>query len=65
MLVFLALTAWVVYRGVEKGIERCSRCIMPVLVPLIIGIAIFSLTLSHTRTRAAPPARASRASPST
>ena len=48
MLVFLALTAWVVYRGVEKGIERYSRYIMPVLVLLIIGISIFSLTLSHT-----------------
>ena len=48
MLVFLALTAWVVYRGVEQGIERYSRYIMPVLVLLIIGIAIFSLTLSHT-----------------
>ena len=48
MLIFLALTAWVVYRGVEKGIERYSRYIMPVLVLLIIGIAIFSLTLSHT-----------------
>ena len=48
MLIFLALTAWVVYRGVEHGIERYSRYIMPVLVLLIIGIAIFSLTLSHT-----------------
>ena len=48
MLAFLALTAWVVYRGVEQGIERYSRYIMPVLVLLIIGIAIFSLTLSHT-----------------
>ena len=48
MLVFLTLTAWVVYRGVEQGIERYSRYIMPVLVLLIIGIAIFSLTLSHT-----------------
>ena len=48
MLIFLALTAWVVYRGVEQGIERYSRYIMPVLVLLIIGIAIFSLTLSHT-----------------
>ena len=34
MLIFLALTAWVVYRGVEKGIERYSRYIMPVLVLL-------------------------------
>ena len=46
MLVFLALTAWIVYCGVEKGIERFSKFIMPGLVVLIIGIAIFSLTLS-------------------
>ena len=46
MLLFLALTAWVVYRGVEKGIEKVSSFIMPVLVVLIVAIAIFSLTLS-------------------
>ena len=48
MLLFLALTAWVVYRGVEKGIEKYSRYIMPVLLLLVIGIAVFSLTLSRT-----------------
>ena len=48
MLLFLALTAWVVYCGVEKGIEKYSRYIMPVLLLLVIGIAVFSLTLSHT-----------------
>ena len=48
MLLFLSLTAWVVYCGVEKGIEKCSRYIMPGLLLLIIGIAVFSLTLSHT-----------------
>ena len=48
MLVFLALTAWVVYCGVEKGIEKYSRFIMPGLLLLIIAITIFSLTLSHT-----------------
>ena len=47
MLVFLALTAWVVYRGVEKGIEQFSKFIMPGLILLIIIIAVFSLTLSH------------------
>ena len=46
MLLFLALTAWVVYRGVEKGIEKVSSFIMPVLVVLIVAIAVFSLTLS-------------------
>ena len=48
MLIFLALTAWVVYCGVEKGIEKYSRYIMPGLLLLIIGIAIFSLTLSYS-----------------
>ena len=47
MLVFLALTAWVVYLGVEKGIEKYSRILMPILLLLIIGIAVFSLTLSY------------------
>ena len=48
MLLFLALTAWVVYCSVEKGIEKYSRYIMPGLLLLIIGIAVFALTLSHT-----------------
>lgn len=48
MLLFLAVTAWIVYRGVEKGIEKCSRIIMPGLIVMIIGIALFSLTLSFT-----------------
>lgn len=48
MLLFLTLTAWVVYCGVEKGIEKYSRYIMPVLLLLVIGIAVFSLTLSRT-----------------
>ena len=48
LLVFMAITALVVYFGVEKGIERFSKAIMPVLLVMIIGIAVFSLTLSHT-----------------
>ena len=48
MLIFLAITAFVVYAGVEKGIERFSKAIMPGLLVMIAGIAIFSLTLSHT-----------------
>lgn len=45
MLLFLAATAYIVYRGVEKGIEKFSRFIMPGLFVLIIIIAVFSLTL--------------------
>ncbi|MGI6118123.1 MAG: sodium-dependent transporter [Bilifractor sp.] len=47
-LIFMIITAVVVYAGVDKGIERCSRFMMPVLFVLIIGIAIFALTLKHT-----------------
>ena len=47
-LLFLAVTALVVYNGVEKGIERFSKLVMPGLLVMIVGIALFSLTLSHT-----------------
>ncbi len=45
-LVFLALTGFVVFRGVNKGIEAMSKVLMPVLFVLIIGISIYSLTLN-------------------
>jgi len=44
-LIFLGATLFVVYKGVDKGIEKLSRILMPILVVLILGIAIFSLTL--------------------
>lgn len=47
-LLFLALTTFVVYKGVDKGIERLSKVLMPILLVLILGVSIFSLTLSHT-----------------
>ena len=47
-LVFLGITALVVSLGVEKGIEGLSKVLMPALFILVIGIAIYSLTLSHT-----------------
>ena len=47
-LVFMALTAIIVYSGVDKGIERVSKIIMPILLVMIIGIAIYSLTLKTT-----------------
>ena len=48
MLAFLAVTAFVVFAGVDKGIERFSRFVMPGLLIMIVGIAVFSLTLTHT-----------------
>ena len=47
-VIYLAATAIVVYKGVNAGIERFSTVLMPILVVLIVGIAFFSLTLSHT-----------------
>ncbi len=48
MLVFLAITAFIVFCGVEKGIERFSKIIMPALFILILGISIFSLSTQKT-----------------
>ena len=45
---FMLLTAWIVFNGVEKGIEKYSKILMPVMLVMIVAIAIFSLTLSHT-----------------
>ena len=44
-LLFLFATAAVVMLGVEKGIERISKFMMPLLVLLTIGIAVYTLTL--------------------
>ncbi len=46
-VVFLAATAFVVFRGVNKGIESFSKIIMPILLVLIVVIAVFSLTIKH------------------
>ena len=51
MLIYFGITAFVIICGVEKGIEKFSKILMPILVVLVIGISIFSLTLSHTDAR--------------
>ncbi|MDY5020833.1 MAG: sodium-dependent transporter [Blautia sp.] len=45
MVVFMAATALVIYMGVNKGIESFSKILMPILVLLVIGIAVFSVTI--------------------
>ncbi len=47
-IIALALVTFVIYKGVNKGIEKISRTIMPVLIVLILGISIYSLTISNT-----------------
>mgnify|MGYP000870622604 FL=1 len=44
-LVFLGLTAIVVLLGVEKGIERVSKILMPVLVVLSVVICIYTICM--------------------
>lgn len=46
-LLFMGVTAFIVYNGVEGGIERVSRCMMPILLVLVVVIAGYSLTLHH------------------
>ena len=47
-VVFMLITAFVVFNGVEKGIEKCSSILMPVMLVMIVAIAIFALTLKST-----------------
>lgn len=47
-LIFLFISMLIVLGGVEKGIEKFSKIIMPALLILIIIIAAFSITLSYT-----------------
>ena len=43
--VFMGISALIVFIGVDKGIEKFSKVLMPILFVLIIGIAIFALTI--------------------
>ena len=47
-LIFPGATMLIVYKGVDTGIERFSKVLMPILLVLILAIAVFSLTLTHT-----------------
>ena len=47
-LIYLLATSFVVFKGVNKGIEKLSRLLMPILLVLILGISVFSLFLCHT-----------------
>ena len=42
-LLYLGVTALVVLGGVEKGIEKVSKVMMPVLVVMVIFIAVYSM----------------------
>lgn len=48
MFIFMAIVAFIVFLGVNKGIESSSKIIMPVLILLVVGISAYSLTISYT-----------------
>lgn len=47
MAVYLFLTSFVVYRDINNGIEKFSRLMMPLLFLIVIGVALFSLTIRY------------------
>lgn len=46
-LIFMLLSIVVIMLGVKKGIEKLSKFLMPLLIVLTIGIAIYALTLPN------------------
>lgn len=48
-LAFLALTAFVVARGVKDGIEKYSKILMPLLLVIMVVLCINSLTLGGAK----------------
>ncbi len=49
---FFAAVVFIIFNGVNKGIEKSSKIIMPALIILVIIIAVYSLTLRHVITPA-------------
>ena len=43
----MAIAAIIIACGVEEGIERMSKVLMPILFLIVVGVAIYSLTLGE------------------
>ena len=44
---FMLITAFIVYQGVQKGIEGAAKLLMPTLFVLLISLIIYGLTLPN------------------
>lgn len=44
---FMIITAFVVHKGVQKGIEGTAKILMPALFVILIGIILYGLTLPN------------------
>ena len=47
MAIYIILSAFVVYRDINNGIEKFSKFLMPLLFLIVIGVALFSLTIRY------------------
>lgn len=47
--IFLAITAVIIILGVQKGIEKCSKILMPLLFLLMIVLCVRSVTLEGAK----------------
>lgn len=45
LAIFIAITAVIIMMGVQNGIEKVSKVLMPVLAIMTVGIAVYTLTL--------------------
>lgn len=44
LVIFIAVTSAIIMMGVQKGVERASKFLMPALIVLTIVVAIYSMT---------------------
>lgn len=45
-IIFILVTAGVVYSGIEKGIEKYNKVLMPMIILILIGLIINSFSMS-------------------
>jgi neurotransmitter:Na+ symporter, NSS family len=45
-LLFMAITMFIVLRGVKQGLERAALILMPMLFIILVGLAVWATTLS-------------------
>ncbi len=45
-LLFMAITIFIVVRGIKAGLERAALTLMPLLFLILIGLALWAMTLS-------------------
>ncbi len=46
-VIFMALSVYIILGGVQDGIEKMSKVLMPILFIIIVGVACYSLTLGE------------------